>query len=109
MGITDGHYCPLSTVRSTRGSVVFHYRADVPLGFFDPLHLREVWYSCASTQRVLVFYLPNRRFRAGKMEEKVKSRSQSETIAERQKYRNTTQHSTTNTEHGIKHTFFPEK
>lgn len=60
MGIIDGHYCPLSTVRSTRGSVSFHYRADVLLGLFDPLHLREVRYSCASTQRVLVFYLPNR-------------------------------------------------
>lgn len=57
-GIIDGHCCPLSTVRSTRGSVLFHYRADVLLGFFDSLHLREVRYSCASTERVLVFYLP---------------------------------------------------
>lgn len=61
-GITDGHYCPLSTVRSTRGLVLFHYRADVLLGLFDPLHLREVRYGCCSTQRVLVFYLPNRQF-----------------------------------------------
>lgn len=77
MGIIDGHYCPLSTVRSTRGSVLFHYRADVLLGLFDPLHLREVRYSCASTQRVLVFYLPNKQFgfHAEKVEEKVKSRS----------------------------------
>lgn len=62
MGIIDGHYCPLSTVRSTRGSRLFHYRADVLLGFSDPLHLREVRYSCGSTKRVLVFYLPNRQF-----------------------------------------------
>lgn len=49
-------------VRSTHGSVLFHYRADVPLGLFDPRHLRKVRYSCASTQRVLVFNLPNRQF-----------------------------------------------
>lgn len=77
-GIIDGHYCPLSIIRSTRGSVVFHYRADVPLGLFDPLHLREVWYSCASTHRVLVFYLPEQkvpcRKNGGKSKEQVSIR-----------------------------------
>lgn len=74
MGIIDGHYCPLSTVRS---SVLFHYRADVLLGLFHPLYFREVRYSCASTQRVLVFYLPNTqlRFNAETVKEKIKSRS----------------------------------
>lgn len=37
----------------------FHYRADVPLGLFDPLHLGEVGYGRASAQRVLVFDLPD--------------------------------------------------
>lgn len=73
IGIIDGHCCPLATVRSTHGSVLFHYRADVLLGFFDPLHFREVRYSCGSTERVLVFYLPHRQF--GFHAKKVKSRS----------------------------------
>lgn len=42
--------------------LLFHYRADVLLGFSDPLHLREVRYSCATTHRVLVFYLPKTQY-----------------------------------------------
>lgn len=34
-----------------------HYRADVPLGLFDPLHLGQVWNGCASIQRVPVLDL----------------------------------------------------
>ncbi len=105
MGITEGNYCPLSTVRSTRGSVLFHYRADVLLGLFHPLHLREVRYSCASTQRVLVFYLPNTQFgfHAEKVEEKVKSRSIRDN---RRTEGDTAQHKkiTAGMKHGIKHT-----
>lgn len=67
----------------------FHYRADVLLGLFDPLHLREVRYSCASTKRVLVFYLPNRQF--GFHAKKVKSRSVRDN---RRKRERDTQHST---------------
>lgn len=93
MGIIDELYYPLSTVRSTRGWVVFRYRADVLLGLFDPLHLREVRYSCASTQRVLVFYLTIRQFefQAEKVEEKVKSRSIRDNC-----WKTETQHSTKN-------------
>lgn len=42
--------------------LLFHYRADVLLGFSDPLHLREVRYSRAATNRVLVFYLPKTQY-----------------------------------------------
>lgn len=58
------YYCPLSMVRKEHKWIRFrfHYRADVPLGFFDPLHFRKIRYSCASTQRVLVFYLHGKDF-----------------------------------------------
>ena len=71
-------WAPLSAVRSTRGLVWFHYRADVFLGLFDPLHLREVRYSCASTQTVLVFDLPSRQFgfHAEKVEGEKKNKDQ---------------------------------
>lgn len=39
-------------------AVLFLYQADILLGFSDPLHLREVWYGCALTHRLLVLYLP---------------------------------------------------
>ena len=37
---------------------LFLYQADILLGFSDPLHLREIWYGCALTHRILVLYLP---------------------------------------------------
>lgn len=45
----------------------FHYRADVLLRLFDPLHLREVRNSRGPTEGVLVFYLPDTvgKYRAG--------------------------------------------
>lgn len=43
-------------------SFCFHYRADVLLGFSDPLHLREVRYGRGSAHRVLVLYLPGAEF-----------------------------------------------
>lgn len=92
IGIIDGHCRPLSTVRSTRGSVWFHYRADVLLGFFDSLHLREVRNSCASTQRVLVFYLPNRQFGFHAKKVKVSRR-------QLQEDRDTAQHQKTHSRH----------
>lgn len=49
--------------------VWFHYRADVPLGFFDPLDFRKIRYSSALTQRVLVFNLPSRGFEQRKWRE----------------------------------------
>ncbi len=39
-------------------AILFLYQADILLGFSDPLHLREVWYGCALTHRILVLYLP---------------------------------------------------
>ena len=59
----------------------FHYRADVLLGLLDSLHLGEVRYGCASTERVLVFYLPNTQF--GFHKEKVQSRSVHKAVAGR--------------------------
>lgn len=43
-------------------SVLFHYRADVLLGLFDPLHLGEIRYGRASTHSLLVFDLPDKHF-----------------------------------------------
>lgn len=38
---------------------LFHYRADVLLRLFDPLHLGEVRDGRGPTQSVLVLYLPD--------------------------------------------------
>lgn len=64
------------------GSASVHYRADVPLGFSDPLHLGQVRYGRASTHRVLVFYLADKYWR-------IVCRDRRKTQKNRQKYNNT--------------------
>lgn len=66
-GVGDVMGTTVHSVSSTRVSV--QYRADVPLGLFNPLHLREVWNGCTSIQRVPVFDLPIKRVWSTAIEE----------------------------------------
>lgn len=75
------------------------------LGFSDPLHFREVRYSGGPTERVLVFYLPDRQF--GFHAKRVKKE-----VSERQRRdeRDTAQHPNTQQtwKHGMRRVY-PEK